>query len=58
MTKKIFKNFVHRTFNDDDALCFINALSDIYKNKGGLEKIITEGYHQDGIFGGINSFKS
>jgi len=32
-----FKKFVHRTFNGDDAVYFIQALQKIYLNHGGLE---------------------
>jgi len=33
------EEFVHRTFNADDLKFFITSLQNIYKNKGGLEKI-------------------
>lgn len=36
---KPFENFVHRTFNGDDCLFFLNALQYIYKNYGGLENV-------------------
>ncbi|MCX6296941.1 MAG: TIGR02757 family protein [Bacteroidetes bacterium] len=32
-----FNNFVHRTFNGEDAAFFIKSLKNIYKNHGGLE---------------------
>lgn len=34
---KRFAGFVHRTFNETDALTFIQALQNIYLNHGGLE---------------------
>jgi uncharacterized protein (TIGR02757 family) len=36
-----FNNFVHRTFNGDDARYFMKALKHIYINKGGLERIFS-----------------
>lgn len=38
---KRFKGFVHRTFNETDALTFINSLRHIYQNHGGLEKALS-----------------
>lgn len=35
---KIFRSFVHRTFNGEDALYFIRALQHIYRLHGGLER--------------------
>lgn len=34
-----FNGFVHRTFNSSDFKFFITSLQNIYKNKGGLEKV-------------------
>ncbi len=48
-----FNKFVHRTFNSDDAHFFIETLANIYSNHGGLEKIVTDGYCENGIFGGL-----
>jgi uncharacterized protein (TIGR02757 family) len=36
---KRFENYVHRTFNAIDIVYFLKALQDIYRNKGGLEKL-------------------
>lgn len=36
------KGFVHRTFNNEDLVCFIKALRYIYSEHGGLEGIFTE----------------
>lgn len=38
------KGFVHRTFQGDDCIYFINALQQIYANQGGLEKVFEVGY--------------
>ncbi len=40
------EGFVHRTFNYDDLLTFIEGLSHLYKNKNGLEGIFEN--HQTG----------
>ncbi len=37
--------FVHRTFNQLDAKCFIRALRNIYLNYGGLEKVFADGFN-------------
>jgi uncharacterized protein (TIGR02757 family) len=37
-------DFVHRTFQGDDCIYFINSLQQIYKNMGGLEKVFETGY--------------
>lgn len=36
-----FKKFVHRTFNGEDAVFFIQALQKIYKDEGGLENAMS-----------------
>lgn len=38
---KVIASFVHRTFNSDDLLYFIQRLSYMYKGEGGLENIFT-----------------
>jgi uncharacterized protein (TIGR02757 family) len=35
------EGFVHRTFNSTDLIYFLEALQNIYRNKGGLESIFT-----------------
>jgi uncharacterized protein (TIGR02757 family) len=40
--------FRHRTFNVNDCVFFVNALRNIYKNHGGLENVISEGYLRGG----------
>jgi uncharacterized protein (TIGR02757 family) len=46
-------NFVHRTFNSDDCLTLLHALSFMYKNEGGLEQIVSGGFLKNGASGGI-----
>lgn len=36
----VFKKFVHRTFNGDDCVHFVNALKKIYMHHAGLEAVI------------------
>ena len=36
-----FKKFVHRTFNGDDCIYFLQALQNIYSNHGGLSQLFT-----------------
>ena len=45
---ELFESFVHRTFNGVDCFYFIRALSAIYQEFGGLEKLFTEGFSIDG----------
>lgn len=53
------RKFVHRTFNADDCMDFMKALKHIYKNKGGLENVMTEGFNKDKtIFSVLNHFRS
>jgi uncharacterized protein (TIGR02757 family) len=44
----VFKNFKHRTFNDEDCRYFILSLQNIYRNQGGLQKVFETGYQKDG----------
>ena len=44
---RCFDSFVHRTFNNMDCLYFIKALSYIYRDHEGLEKLFSEGYSSD-----------
>jgi uncharacterized protein (TIGR02757 family) len=37
-----FKKFVHRTFNGEDAIYFVNALQKIYLQHGGLEAVMSK----------------
>ncbi|MBR5720211.1 MAG: TIGR02757 family protein [Bacteroidales bacterium] len=40
------KGFYYRTFQETDTYCFADAIQNIYKNHGGLEKIFTDGYNE------------
>lgn len=44
----LFGDFVHRTFNGEDAIYFLKALQNIYRNHGGLEKVFTDGFQLTG----------
>ena len=43
-----FESFVHRTFNGADCRYFMQALSAIYLQYGGLEKLFADGFAIDG----------
>ncbi len=55
-----FKGFVHRTFNYDDLLAFLNALQRIYAKEGGLEVAIADSFISDKLNpgSGWNTFKT
>jgi uncharacterized protein (TIGR02757 family) len=53
---KRFAGFVHRTFQYEDAVYFINALQNIYRNHGGLEKVFSVKSKKD-IKSGITHFR-
>lgn len=50
----IVDSFVHRTFNGEDALFFMHALRNIYRNHGGPENVFRQGLEEvpkeDGAF--------
>lgn len=55
---KVFENFVHRTFNGEDCLFFLDTLRKIYLKHGGLESVFNEGYATDGtIYGTLLHFR-
>jgi uncharacterized protein (TIGR02757 family) len=55
--KKV-SNFVHRTFNGDDCLFFLQSLNNIYKNHNGLENVFTTGYNlRKSVFGSLTYFR-
>ncbi len=55
--KRISK-FVHRTFNGDDCLYFLESLRNIYLNHSGLEDVFTTGYQLEGsIYGALQHFR-
>lgn len=45
----VFKGFVHRTFNADDARWFVQGLQYIYSEKGGLENVFNHPSALEGI---------
>jgi len=42
-----FTQFVHRTFNGDDCIHFLNSLQNIYRNHSGLEIILANSFKKD-----------
>jgi uncharacterized protein (TIGR02757 family) len=48
LNQERFESFVHRTFNGADCLYFMQALSSIYREYGGLEKLFSDGFCIDG----------
>lgn len=56
--KKVVLNFVHRTFNGQDCLLFLNSLKNIYSHHGGLENVFTTGYETEKTsFGALKYFR-
>ncbi len=51
------QRFVHRTFQPTDLNYFLDALRRVYLNEGGLEKIFSDGFENDKIFGAIMNFR-
>ena len=45
--KEKLRNFVHRTFNGDDCLFFIESMKNIYQNHGGLQSAFEKGFQID-----------
>lgn len=41
------RKFVHRTFNGDDCIHFIQSLRNIYTKHGGLQQVFEEGFSVD-----------
>ena len=55
--KMVLKKFVHRTFNGFDCIFFVNALKNIYLNRGGMQKIFEGGFETDNtIFSALTFF--
>ena len=54
------QGFVHRTFNEIDCLALVKALSWVYREKGGLEAIFSQGIQADSadVLGGIVSART
>ncbi len=57
---KRFSQFVHRTFNGSDCMLFMDRLSLLYKQKGGLHEIFSSSYQaSNGDMGlAISNFRS
>lgn len=51
------KHFVHRTFNDTDALTFIRGLRHVYREYGGLEPIFAGYRDQSELQGAISALR-
>jgi len=47
-----FKSFVHRTFNADDCIYFLNSLRNIYCNHNGLDSVFSHGLLKEGSLKG------
>lgn len=45
---RLFEKFIHRTFNFTDLKYFILALSNIYRNHGGLHNVFGDGFFKRG----------
>jgi uncharacterized protein (TIGR02757 family) len=45
---KRFASVVHRTFNGDDCIFFINALMNIYRHSGGMKQIAEKAFLETG----------
>ncbi|HEX9826180.1 MAG TPA: TIGR02757 family protein [Flavobacteriaceae bacterium] len=50
--------FVHRTFNGDDFIQFVESLKHIYKNHNGLEALFSKYAEKDSLQKSIHHFKS
>jgi len=53
-----FTPFVHRTFNGEDCRYFIQRLSEIYRNEGGLEGTLGALVAKHGTEQGLSKFKA
>lgn len=53
-----FLDFVHRTFNGQDCVFFLQSLKNIYQNHGGLERVFTKGFEQENsVFSSLRHFR-
>lgn len=50
-------SFVHRTFNGQDFIGFIQSLQNIYKNHGGLEAVFSKNQEVNSMQKSISEFK-
>ena len=55
-----FQNFVHRTFNSNDCIFFLQALKNLYKNHGGLEYAFSNGFNKkdENVKTAISNFRT
>jgi uncharacterized protein (TIGR02757 family) len=54
-----FQSFIHRTFQADDCLFFLQALKRIYRDYGGMEAVFGQGLRQaDSVEAAISHFRS
>lgn len=53
-----FDNFVHRTFNGEDAAYFIKSLQNLYAHHGGLETVFSAGVAGNSMQPAISAFKN
>lgn len=51
------ENFVHRTFNGQDLVCFIKSLRHVYEKHKGLEAAFSQNIASDSIQKSISEFK-
>lgn len=57
-TETKLKKFVHRTFNGEDFLFFLQSLQNIYLHCGGLEQVFTKGFKEtNSIYGALHNFR-
>ena len=49
--------YVHRTFNQTDLICFIEALKNIYLNKGGMERLFAQNVTETSTQPAIHLFR-
>lgn len=54
---RLVENFVHRTFNGQDFVCFIQNLQYVYQNCGGLEVVFKKYADKETLQSGIHQFK-
>lgn len=54
---KSLKSFVHRTFNEEDAIYFVKSLNNIYKKHNGLEVVLRPQTTENNYKNTISRFK-
>jgi len=53
---KALEKFVHRTFNGNDLIFFIQSLKNIYQNHHGLEQIFAKNHNSNSLLPSIEKF--